>query len=193
MGNKKNIFLRQFLGAESLLRSYQSSSYSRIPTHFVQTQLSLLYSHEPEISSYPEPDQSSPHSQDFTFFILGAKALQRRLGTVSLGPSFATSEYSKKPYYFYLPVGRTGNTLGPCWSLSSSCGLQSVDQFVWVSGLLLGPLTKFYLTLLFSADNYLIILPKPSSLTRRRVCSLQCNHSLVPITILYHVLLLPLF
>jgi hypothetical protein len=37
----------------------------------------------------------------------------------------------------------------------------------------------------FSADNYLIILPKASSLTRRQVCSLQWNHSLVPITILY--------
>jgi hypothetical protein len=37
----------------------------------------------------------------------------------------------------------------------------------------------------FSADNYLISLPKASSLTRRRVCSLQWNHSLVPITILY--------
>jgi hypothetical protein len=46
-------------------------------------------------------------------------------------------------------------------------------------------LTRFYLVLLFSADNYLIILPKASSLTRRRVCSLQWNHSLVPITILY--------
>jgi hypothetical protein len=38
---------------------------------------------------------------------------------------------------------------------------QSVGQFVWVSGLPLGPLTRFYLALLFSADdNYLIILPK---------------------------------
>jgi hypothetical protein len=37
----------------------------------------------------------------------------------------------------------------------------------------------------FPADNYLIILPKESSLMRRRVCSLQWNHSLVPITILY--------
>jgi hypothetical protein len=32
---------------------------------------------------------------------------------------------------------------------------------------------------------HLIILPKASSLTRRRVCSLQWNHSLAPITILY--------
>jgi hypothetical protein len=62
---------------------------------------------------------------------------------------------------------------------SCSCGRQSVDQFVWVSGLPLGPLTRFYLALLFSADNYFILLPKASSLTRKRVCSLQCNHSLV--------------
>jgi hypothetical protein len=60
----------------------------------------------------------------------------------------------------------------------------SVDQFIWVSGLPLGPLTRFYLALLFSSDNYFILLPKASFLTRKRVCSLQCNHSLVPITIL---------
>jgi hypothetical protein len=68
---------------------------------------------------------------------------------------------------------------------SSYCGRQTVGQFVWVSGLPLGPLTRFYLVLFFSADNYLIILSKASSLTRKRVCSLQWNHSLVPITILY--------
>jgi hypothetical protein len=32
---------------------------------------------------------------------------------------------------------------------------------------------------LFSANNYLILLSKASSVTRKRVCSLQCNHSLV--------------
>jgi hypothetical protein len=53
------------------------------------------------------------------------------------------------------------------------CDRQSVGQFVWVSGLPMGSLTRFYLVFLFSADNYLIILPKASSLTRRRVCSLQ--------------------
>jgi hypothetical protein len=74
------------------------------------------------------------------------------------------------------------------WSWSSSCGRQTVDQFVWVSGLPLGPLTRFYLVLLFSADKYLILLSKASSLTRKRVCSLQCNHSLVPITILYRLI-----
>jgi hypothetical protein len=68
------------------------------------------------------------------------------------------------------------------WSWSSSCGRQSVDRFVRVSGLPLGPLTRFYLALLSSSDNYLIILSKASSLTRGLVCSLQCNHSLVPIT-----------
>jgi hypothetical protein len=65
--------------------------------------------------------------------------------------------------------------------------LLAADQFVWVSGLPLGPLTRFYLVL-FSADNYLIILPKASSLTRKRVCSLQWDHSLVPITILYRLI-----
>jgi hypothetical protein len=40
------------------------------------------------------------------------------------------------------------------WSWSSSCGRQSVDQFIWVSGLPLGPLTRFYLALLSSSDNY---------------------------------------
>jgi hypothetical protein len=79
----------------------------------------------------------------------------------------------------------------PWWSEAISmlklkliCDRQTVGQFVWVSGLPMGPLTRFYLVL-FSADNYLIILNKASSLTRRRVCSLQWNHSLVQITILY--------
>jgi hypothetical protein len=35
------------------------------------------------------------------------------------------------------------------WSWSSSCGWQSVNQFAWVSGLPLGPLTRCYLALLF--------------------------------------------
>jgi hypothetical protein len=64
-------------------------------------------------------------------------------------------------------------------SWSSSCGRQTVGQLVWVSGLPLGPLTRFYLALLSSSDNYFILLFKASSLTRKRVCSLQCNHSLV--------------
>jgi hypothetical protein len=64
-------------------------------------------------------------------------------------------------------------------SWSSSCGRHSVDQFVWVSGLPFGPLTRFYLTLLYSSDNYFILLSKAPSLTRKRVCSLQCNHSIV--------------
>jgi hypothetical protein len=62
---------------------------------------------------------------------------------------------------------------------SCSCGRQSVDQFVWVSGLPLGPLTRFYLALLPSSDNYFILLSNAPSLTRKRICSLQCNHSLV--------------
>jgi hypothetical protein len=63
-------------------------------------------------------------------------------------------------------------------SWSSSCGRQSVDQFIRASGLPLGPLTRFYLALHSSSDNYLILLSKAPSLTRKRVCSLQCNHSL---------------
>jgi hypothetical protein len=61
----------------------------------------------------------------------------------------------------------------------SSWGRQSVDQFVWVSGLPFGPLTRFYLALLSSSDIYFILLWKAPSLTRKRVCSVQCNHSLV--------------
>jgi hypothetical protein len=66
--------------------------------------------------------------------------------------------------------------------------LLAADQFVWVSGLPLGPLTRFYLALLSSSGNYFILLSKASSLTRKRVCSLQCNHSLVPITIHYRLI-----
>jgi hypothetical protein len=50
---------------------------------------------------------------------------------------------------------------GPCqssWSWSSSCGRQSVDQYVWVSGLPLGSLTRFYLSLLLLFDNYVVLL-----------------------------------
>jgi hypothetical protein len=43
------------------------------------------------------------------------------------------------------------------WSWSS-CGRQSVDQYVWVSGLPLGSLTRFYLALLPSFDNYVVLL-----------------------------------
>jgi hypothetical protein len=60
----------------------------------------------------------------------------------------------------------------------SSCSRQSVDQCVWVSGLSLGPLTTFYLALLSSSDNYFFLLSKAPSLTRKRICSLQSNHSL---------------
>jgi hypothetical protein len=74
------------------------------------------------------------------------------------------------------------------WSWSSSCSRLTVEQLIWVSGLPLGPLTRFYLALLFSSDSYFILLSKASSLTRKRVCSLHCNHSLVPITVLYHLI-----
>jgi hypothetical protein len=64
------------------------------------------------------------------------------------------------------------------WSWSSSCGRQSVEQFVWISGLPLGPMTRFYL-FLFSFDNYFVVLHWAPSLTRGRVCNLQYNRSLV--------------
>jgi hypothetical protein len=51
------------------------------------------------------------------------------------------------------------------------CSRQSIDQCVWVSGLPLGPLTRFYLALLTSSDNYFFLLSKAPSLTRKRVCS----------------------
>jgi hypothetical protein len=75
------------------------------------------------------------------------------------------------------PCGTTACKL-VSWSWSSSCSRQSVDQCVWVSGLSLGPFTRFYLALLTSSDNYFFLLSKAPSLTRKRVCSLQCNHSL---------------
>jgi hypothetical protein len=81
---------------------------------------------------------------------------------------FAVSLSYRDPWIFF-----------NCLSSSSSCGRQSVDQFVWVSGHPLGPLTRFYLALLSSSDNYFILLSKVPALTRKRVCNLQCNHSLV--------------
>jgi hypothetical protein len=41
-----------------------------------------------------------------------------------------------------------------------------------------GTLDQIYLALLSLSDNYFILLSKVSSLTRKRVCSLQWNHSL---------------
>jgi hypothetical protein len=66
-----------------------------------------------------------------------------------------------------------------CRGVRSSCGRQTVDQFVWVSGFPLRPMTRLYLSLLFSSDNYSILLSKAPSLTRKRVWSLECIHSLV--------------
>jgi hypothetical protein len=61
------------------------------------------------------------------------------------------------------------------WSWSSSCGRQSVDQFVLASDLPLGTMARFYTSLLFSFDNYFVVLSRAPSLRRGRVCSLQCN------------------
>jgi hypothetical protein len=41
------------------------------------------------------------------------------------------------------------------------------------------PWPDFYLALLTSSDNYFFLFSKAPSLMRKRVCSLQCNHSLV--------------
>jgi hypothetical protein len=54
----------------------------------------------------------------------------------------------------------TGTERGQCkptselLKLKLICDRQSVGQFVWVSGLPMGPLTRFYLVLLFSADTW---------------------------------------
>jgi hypothetical protein len=48
----------------------------------------------------------------------------------------------------------------------------------------LGPLTRFYLALLSSSDNYSFLLSKAPSPKRKRVCSLLTS----PITILYRLI-----
>jgi hypothetical protein len=66
-----------------------------------------------------------------------------------------------------------------CWvQLSLSYGWWSVNQFVLVSGSPLGPMTRFYPYPFFS-DNCFVVLPRVPSLTRGRVCNLQCNPWLV--------------
>jgi hypothetical protein len=62
--------------------------------------------------------------------------------------------------------------------LSSSCGRQSVDQFVLVSGSPLGPMTRFYLFSSFVWQLFCCSCRAPS-LTRGRVCNLHCNRWLV--------------
>jgi hypothetical protein len=64
-------------------------------------------------------------------------------------------------------------------SWSSSCGRQTVDQFVLVSGLPLGPMTRFIFLFFFKLKITFILFPMASSLTRKWVCSLECLHSLV--------------
>jgi hypothetical protein len=65
------------------------------------------------------------------------------------------------------------NSINRSWS--SSCGRQSVDQYVWVSGLPLGSLTRFYLALLFFVWQLRCCAINASSLTRKRVCNLLYN------------------
>jgi hypothetical protein len=63
-------------------------------------------------------------------------------------------------------------------SWSSSCGRRTVDHFVLVSGLLLGPMTRYYLSHFFVWQLLCCCFWAPS-LTRGRVYNLQCNHWLV--------------
>jgi hypothetical protein len=66
------------------------------------------------------------------------------------------------------------------WSWSSSCGRRSVDQLVFGIGPPLGTHDQtFSCSSFFSVDNYVLLVPRAPSLTRGRVCSLQCSHSLV--------------
>jgi hypothetical protein len=71
-----------------------------------------------------------------------------------------------------------GKGCGWSWSWSSSCGRRSVHQFVLGIGPPLGTHDQT-LSSFFTFDNYFLLVPRASSLTRGRVCSLQCNHSLV--------------
>jgi hypothetical protein len=96
---------------------------------------------------------------------------------------FHVQTFVKMDYIVYSPplckwVFRTKSHYGVGVGVHLAADSQSTS-FIWVSGLPLGPLTRFYLALLFSADNYFILLSKAPYLTRKRGCSLQCNHSLV--------------
>jgi hypothetical protein len=66
------------------------------------------------------------------------------LGVIAL-PSFSTASGCICSLLATSHMGRGQKH----WSWSSSRGWQSVNQFVWVSGLPLGPLTRGYLALLF--------------------------------------------
>jgi hypothetical protein len=75
------------------------------------------------------------------------------------------------------PLPNTNSWRSGVW-VRSSCGWQSVNQFIWVSGLPLGPLTRFYLALLFRLTVTLFFVRR-CPLWRENGSSLQCNHSLV--------------
>jgi hypothetical protein len=57
---------------------------------------------------------------------------------------------------------------------------QSVSQYALVSGTPLGPMTRFYFFLPFPQNCFAVRLGAPS-LTRERVCNLQCNLSVVTV------------
>jgi hypothetical protein len=64
------------------------------------------------------------------------------------------------------------------WCWSSSCGRRSVDQFVLGIEPPLGTHDQTFSSF-FSVDSYVLLVPLAPSLTRGRVCSLQCSHSLL--------------
>jgi hypothetical protein len=67
------------------------------------------------------------------------------------------------------------------WSWSWSFFLRPTGSrpVVWVSGLPLGPMTRFVFLFFFGLTITFILFPMASSLTRKWVCSLECLHSLV--------------
>jgi hypothetical protein len=54
--------LRSHHGAESLLRTYQSLSYSENFQHFMEPENSLPRSQKPATGPYPQPAESIPRS-----------------------------------------------------------------------------------------------------------------------------------
>jgi hypothetical protein len=84
---------------------------------------------------------------------------------------------------WYINITITILDIGVVFFWSSSCGRQSVDQYVWVSGLLLGSLTRFYLALLLSVDNYVVLLSmrplwrENGSVIYCKIASGQSNHT----------------
>jgi hypothetical protein len=86
-----------------------------------------------------------------------------------------------EPFRHRRPVRGIAMPSSACWgwSWSSSCGRQSVDQFVLGIGPPFGTHDQTFSCSFFSVDSYVLLVTRAPSLTRGRVCSLQCNRSLV--------------